>query len=194
MLRRNRTFRDRTYPFDTDFRWWINFQEIKIQTRRHRDHNRLHWEGHCNQRLDRFLKLTPLFQVGLVTRSSSPVVLVSKTYVASSSGWFKTDLFRGLRLSLTFNGERFATPQKLTFKVIIPYTSLCGVCHSLVVGSEHATRSNATSSDKTLTLFSEKIAFRILLSVWISTIIPEMKIAEKKSKSTKLLMQQTTDG
>ena len=35
------------------------------------------------------------------------------------------------------------------------------------------------------TLFSSKFAFRILLCVWISMIIQEMKIAKKTSKSTK---------
>ena len=40
MLKGNRIFRDRSHPFDTDIRWWIHFLEIKIQTRRHNDHNR----------------------------------------------------------------------------------------------------------------------------------------------------------
>ena len=43
--------------------------------RRHCDHNRLHWEGHCDQ------------QVSLVTRRSSTVVAVSKMCVASWSGY-----------------------------------------------------------------------------------------------------------
>ena len=38
MLRRNRNFRDGTNSFDTDIGWWINFQKIQIQTRRHCDH------------------------------------------------------------------------------------------------------------------------------------------------------------
>ena len=87
MPRRNRIFRDGTHPFDTDIRWWIHFQEIQTQTRRHCDHNYLHWEGHCDQQSDRFLKLTPLLQVSLVTWRSLPVVVVSKTCVASWSGW-----------------------------------------------------------------------------------------------------------
>ena len=45
----------------------------KIQTMRHCDYNWLHWEGHCDQQSDRFLKLTLLLQVILVTRRSSPV-------------------------------------------------------------------------------------------------------------------------
>ena len=61
-------FKDRPQLFDTDIRWWINFAEIRIQTRRHRDHNRQHWEVYCDQQSDRFLKLTPLLQVSLVTR------------------------------------------------------------------------------------------------------------------------------
>ena len=166
MLRRKRTFRDRTHPFDTDIRWWIIFQGIQIQTRRHSDHNWPHWKGNCDQQSDRFLKLTPLLQVSPVTRRSSPVVVVCKMCVASWSGWFRTALFRVLRLSLrlTFYGQRFATPQTLIFAVIIPHTSLNGVCHRLIVGSEYIARSNATSN-KTLALFSSNYAFRILLCV-----------------------------
>ena len=87
-------FRDRTHSFDTDIRWWINFQEIQIQMRRHYDHDWLHWKGHCDQQSYRFLKLTPLLQVSLVTRRFSPVVVVIKMCVASWSGWFRTALFR----------------------------------------------------------------------------------------------------
>ena len=42
---------------------------------------------------------------------------------------------------------------------------------AFVVGSEYIARSNATSSDKTLTLFSANFAFRILLCVWICMFI-----------------------
>ena len=53
-------------------------------------------------------------------------------------------------LSLTFCGDRFDTPQTLTFAVILPRTpSLYVVRHCLVDGNEHIGRSNATSSDKT---------------------------------------------
>ena len=89
-------------------------------------------------------------------------------------------LFRALRLSLIFCGERFATPQTLTFAVIIAHASLYSVSHCLIVGSEHIARSNATSSNKTLTLFSLKFFFYILLCVWIYIIIQKMNIAEKK--------------
>ena len=103
-------YRDRTHPFDTEIRWWIHFEEIQIQMRWHCDHNN-YTEGHCDQQPDRFLKLTPLLPVSLVTRRSSPVVVVSKMCVASWSGWFRTALFRALRASLrlTFHGKRFAT-------------------------------------------------------------------------------------
>ena len=45
-----------------------------------------------------------------------------------------------------------------------------------------------------LATFSAKFTFRILLYVWISIIIQEMKIAEKTSESAKIKMQQTTDS
>ena len=60
---------------------------------------------------------------------------------------------------LTFCGKRFATPQTLIFAVIVPHTSLYGVHHCLIVGSEYIACSNATSSNKTLTIFSAKFAF-----------------------------------
>ena len=81
MLRRNDILWDRTHPLDANSQWWIKFQEIQIQRRRHYDHNRLRWEGHCDQQSDRFLKLTPLLHVSLVTRKSLPVVVVSKMCV-----------------------------------------------------------------------------------------------------------------
>ena len=168
MLRRNRIFRDRIHPFDTGIRWWLNFQEIQIQTRCLLcDCNRLHWQGHCDQQSDWCLKLTPLLQVSLFTRKPSPVVIISEKCVARWSWWVRTALLRALRLSLTFCGERFATPQTLTSAVIRPHTSLYGVCHCLTVGSEHIAHSNATSSvTKTLTLFSAEFAFHISWYVW----------------------------
>ena len=96
MLRRNWIFRDRTHPFDTDIQWWIHFQEIQIQTRGNCDHNWLHWMGHCDQHSYRFLKLTPLLYVSLVTRRSSPLAVVFKMCLASWSGWVKIALFRDL--------------------------------------------------------------------------------------------------
>ena len=81
---------------------------------------------------------------------------------------FRTAQFRAPRLSLTFCGERFSTSQTLTLAITLPCTALYGVCHYLIVRhcwilySEHIARSNATSSNKTLTLFSAKFAFRIL--------------------------------
>ena len=125
------------------------------------------------------------------------MLAVSKMCVALCSGWFRTTLFRPLRSSLTYCGE----PQTVTFAVILPCTPLYGVYHCLIVGSEHIARSNITSSDKTLTLFSVKLAFRIFLNVWISMIIKtkkkerkKKKIAEKKSKSTEMSLQQTADN
>ena len=46
-------------------------------------------------------------------------------------------------------------------------------------GSEYIASSNATFSNKILTLFSANFAFHIL---WISMFIQEMKIAEEKKK------------
>ena len=48
--------------------------------------------------------------------------------------------------------------------------------------------SETTSAE---TSFSSKLLLRVFR---VSLIIQEMKTAEKKSKSTKLLVQQTTDG
>ena len=45
MLRRNWIFRDRIHPCDTDIRWWINLQQIQIQTRKNCDHCWIHWTG-----------------------------------------------------------------------------------------------------------------------------------------------------
>ena len=94
MPRRNWIFRDRTHPFDNDIQWWINFREIQIYAGRNCDHNWIHWMGHCDQQSYRFLKLTPLLHVTLVTRKSSPVVVIFKTCVASWLGWVRTALFR----------------------------------------------------------------------------------------------------
>ena len=96
LLTKKRIFRDRTHPFDTDIRWWIHFQENQIHSRRYSDHNWLHWEGHCDQQSDRFLKLTPLSEVSLFTRMPSPQIVVSKVCVARWLGWVKTVLFRDL--------------------------------------------------------------------------------------------------
>ena len=93
----------------------------------------LHRLGHCDQQSYRFLKLTPLLHVSLVTRRSSPAVTV-----------FKMCVHRG--------GSE--PPCSETFFI-----------SNLLWG-----------------------AFRM------SLIIQVMKIAEKKSKSTNILVQQTTDG
>ena len=90
-VEKKRIFRYRAHPFDIDIQWWINFQEIQTQMRTHCDYSRLQWEGHCDQQSNRFLKLTSLLQVSLVTRRSSPVV-VSKMCVASWLGWIRTAL------------------------------------------------------------------------------------------------------
>ena len=67
----------------------------------------------------------------------------------------------------------------------LPHTSPYGACHCLTVGGEFFASSNATSSNKTLTLFSAKFAFCSLLCVWISITIQEMKIAEKNRNQRK---------
>ena len=128
-------FRDKTNPFDTDIPWWINFQEIQMQTRRNCDSNWLLWMGHCDQQSYWFLKLTPLLHISLVIQRSSPVVVVLKMSVASWLGWVRT-----------------------------------------------------ASSDTSFISYLLWGAFRM------SLITQEMKIAKKKSKSTKLSVQQTTDG
>ena len=87
MLRRNWIFRDRAHPFDTGIRWWINFHVIQIRWEKNCDHKWIHWMGHCDQQSYRFLKLTPLFLVNLVTWRSSQVLIVFKMCVASWSGW-----------------------------------------------------------------------------------------------------------
>ena len=85
---------DRTHPFDTDIRWWINFQEVQIQTKRHCDHNWIHWMGHCDQQSYRSLKLTPPLHFSLVTQRSSPIVVIFKMFMESWSGWVRTALLR----------------------------------------------------------------------------------------------------
>ena len=57
-------------------------------------------------------------------------------------------------LSLTVCWEWFAYLQTLTFAVILPCAVFYGVCHCLIVGSEHIGRSHATSSDKTYFILS----------------------------------------
>ena len=52
--------------------------------------------GYCDQQPYRFLKVTPLLHVNLVTRRPSPVVAVFKMCMASWSGWVRTALFRDL--------------------------------------------------------------------------------------------------
>ena len=120
ILRKNRILRGKTHPFDIDIRWWINFQEIQIHPRGHCDHNRLHWEGHCDRQSDRF-------QTDTTVSSQS-----SYTKVFASGGSFQDECDeligvgqnRSLQrpLSLAVCGERFATPQTLTFAVILPRT------------------------------------------------------------------------
>ena len=114
-------------------------------------------------------------------------MVASKSCVASWSGWFRAALFRAPRLSLTLTlcGKRSPDAQTLIFVVILPHTSFHGVCHCLIVGSEYIARSNATSSNKTLTLFSGNFGFHIFLCVWISMFIQKNEnCGEKKSKST----------
>ena len=148
MLRRNRIFRDRTHPFDTDIWWWINFQEIQIETRRHCDLNWLHWEGHWNGLSDQFLKLTQLLLVIPVTWRSLPVVVVSKTCVANWSEWVRTALCREFYFDPSVGSVLLPHRDWLSQKSY-PVSSLYSVHHCPFVGSEHIGRSNATSFDKT---------------------------------------------
>ena len=184
MLRRNEIFRDRPLLFDSDSWWWINFQESQIQMRRHCDHNLLHWEGYCNQQSDWFLKSTPLLQVSLVTWRSSPVVvgLVSKMCVASLSGWFRTALFRALRLSLRliFCGKHFATPQTSIFTVITPYILLFWLlaASTLRVQMPLLLTKLLLHSHWTWPLTSSVSGFPYLSKKW--------KLRRKKSESTKI--------
>ena len=85
--------------------------------------------------------------------------------VAKMSGMGQNRPVQRPRLSLTFCGERFATLQTVIFALILPVPSRYGVRHCLTVVSEHIGCSNATFSNKTLTLFTVKFAFRILLCV-----------------------------
>ena len=104
MLRRNWIFRDRSHPFDTDIRWWINFKKIQIHTRIFFDPNWIHCMGHCGQQSYWFLKLIPLLHVSLGTRSL-PVVVVFKMCMASWSGWVRTALVRDLLYLLPSMGS-----------------------------------------------------------------------------------------
>ena len=63
-----------------------------------------------------------------------------------------------------------------------------------MVDSEYISRSTTISSNTSLTYFSAKIAFRVVLYVRISTFIKEMKIAGKNQNRQKNSTQQTTDG
>ena len=116
--------------------------------------------------------MTSSFHVGLVTRRSSPKCVWRTD--RGSSGPFCSE--PSIRHTTT-----------LTSAVIISHTSLHGVCHCLITGSEHNACSDAISSNKALTLSSAKFAFRVLSSVWISIFIQEMKIAQEKSKSTRFV-------
>ena len=145
MLRKNRISRDRSHLFNTDIRWWINFQEIQIQTRGHRDHNRQQWEGYCEQRSDRFLKLTPVLQV-LVTRRHLASGGSFQDVCGELIGVVQTEP----PVYLEFSVGNVIYPTDIDFQNNPTCTSLYGVCHCLIVGSEHIARSNATFSNKTL--------------------------------------------
>ena len=151
---------------------------------------RFRWEDTVTiidcQQSDRFLKLTPLVQV-------------SCTKVFSSGGSFQDVCGELLGVvqdhpvqSPPFTSRAkllwiaFRYPADIDFRSNhIPYTSLYGICRCLIVGSEYIARSNATYSNKTLTLFSAKLAFRILSCVWIFMFMQDMKTAEKQSKKKK---------
>ena len=94
-----------------------------------------------------------------------------------------------LYVSNVLFGECFTTSQSSTFTVVLPHTSFCTAFGTAkVYAAKKITSSFATSSNRSHASFSAMFAFHILLRVWISMIIQEMKIAEKKSKSTKSLM------
>ena len=68
-------------------------------------------------------------------------------------------------LSLTVCWEWFAYLQTVTFAVILPCAVFYGVCHCLIVGSEHIGRSHATSSDKTYFIRSKLCLSHPLMSL-----------------------------
>ena len=78
-------------------------------------------------------------------------------------------------------GKHLTTPQTLIFAVLIPHTLLCSICFAwlLAVNTSHI---QLPLLIKILTLFSANFAFCMLLCVWISMFIQEMKIVQKKRK------------
>ena len=68
--------------------------------------------GHCDQQSYRFLKLTPLLHVSLVTRRSSPVF---KMCVASCLGWVRSALFRETAFISNFVWGAFRYPTDTDF-------------------------------------------------------------------------------
>ena len=106
--------------------------------------------------------------------------------VASWSGWFGTALFRALRFSLTVCGGAFRYPIDIDFRSNPSlYLSTLRRVSMPDSRSEHVARWNATSSNKTPTLFSARFAFPIHLCVWISMIIQEMKSWRKSQNQQK---------
>ena len=97
---------------------------------------------------------------------------------ASWSRWFRSALFRAVCLSLrlTLCGKFFATPKIFIFAVIISHTSLYG--DWLAVNTSHVQM--PPNLTKLLPCSRQTFAFCILLCVWVSIFIQEMKIAEEK--------------
>ena len=123
MLRRNRSFRDRTRPFDTDIRWRIGFfEESQVQTRRHRDHNRQYWEVYCYQQPHWCLKSRPLLKV-LVARSYFSIGGGYQNMCGELIGMVQDRPVRSPPFIFIFLLGAFCHPT-LTLAVILPRSSL----------------------------------------------------------------------
>ena len=148
----------------------------------------LHWEGHCNQQSDQFLKLTPL--------ATECHCQLSNTKIFARGGSFQ-DMCGELRgtgqnrpvqrppLPLTFYGERFATLETLT--VAVPRTP--NFQHSWLPDCRQWTHRSLKCYFFSQNLFYSQQSLPFASSYvygypWLSK---KMKIAEKKSKSTKKL-------
>ena len=143
------------------------------------DHNWLLWEDQCNQQLDQFLKLTPLLQVNLVTWRSLPVVAVSKVCLASWLGGSGSPCSEPYLYIWPSVGS-VLLPHDIDFHS--DHTPHFSLQYLSLPGCRQWTRHTFKSHFWQNFLFSAKFAFRILYCVWISIIITEMKIAEKRSK------------
>ena len=109
-------FRNRNHPSDTHIRWWTHFQGIHIQTRRSCD-------------ITDMTTLRGLLPsaVGPIPETDTTVACQSSNTKVFASGGSFQDVCGELQrppLHLTVCGNRFVTPQTLTFAVILPLPSL----------------------------------------------------------------------